>query len=138
MAEGTFGLDDFLSQLLSKVRQLGLMKNPGYDTGCRSTGRRSTRFDGEVDRTEAIIHSMPEERCNPQILDGSRRARIAYGSGVASISSKRLLWTGSARLQNDEADVSSSMPGIGNSNSRVRTKKNKKKNRTGQGVQGTP
>ena len=35
------------------------------------------------DRTEAIIRSMtPEERRNPKIIDGSRRARIAYGSGV--------------------------------------------------------
>jgi signal recognition particle subunit SRP54 len=37
----------------------------------------------EVDRIEAIIHSMtPAERDNPKIIDGSRRVRIAKGSGV--------------------------------------------------------
>jgi signal recognition particle subunit SRP54 len=37
----------------------------------------------DVDRIEAIIHSMtPAERDNPKIIDGSRRARIAKGSGV--------------------------------------------------------
>ena len=37
----------------------------------------------EVDRIEAIIHSMtPAERDNPKIIDGSRRSRIAKGSGV--------------------------------------------------------
>jgi signal recognition particle subunit SRP54 len=37
----------------------------------------------EVDRIEAIIHSMtPAERDNPKIIDGSRRARIAKGAGV--------------------------------------------------------
>jgi signal recognition particle subunit SRP54 len=37
----------------------------------------------DVDRIEAIIHSMtPAERDNPKIIDGSRRARIARGSGV--------------------------------------------------------
>ena len=37
----------------------------------------------EVDRIEAIIHSMtPAERDNPKIIDGSRRARIARGAGV--------------------------------------------------------
>jgi len=37
----------------------------------------------EVDRVEAIIHSMtPGERANPKVIDGSRRARIAKGSGT--------------------------------------------------------
>ena len=84
MAEGTFGLDDFLSQL-QQVRQLGSMKKLlGMIPGMSQYRQAIDQFDEkEVDRTEAIIHSMtPEERRNPQILDGSRRARIAYGSGV--------------------------------------------------------
>ena len=37
----------------------------------------------ELDRLEAIIRSMtPEERANPKIIDGSRRRRIARGSGT--------------------------------------------------------
>ena len=39
--------------------------------------------DKELDRVEAIIRSMtPQERANPEVIDGSRRARIAAGSGV--------------------------------------------------------
>ncbi len=39
--------------------------------------------DKELDRLEAIILSMtPAERANPQIIDGSRRRRIAHGSGT--------------------------------------------------------
>ena len=45
----------------------------------------------DVDRIEAIIHSMtPAERDNPKIIDGSRRARIARGSGSRSRRSTRL------------------------------------------------
>jgi signal recognition particle subunit SRP54 len=41
--------------------------------------------DREVDRVEAIIRSMtPAERADPKILNGSRRARIARGSGARS------------------------------------------------------
>src|SRR5208337_4038637 len=40
--------------------------------------------DKDLDRAEAIVRSMtPEERRNPKIINGSRRARIAKGSGVA-------------------------------------------------------
>jgi signal recognition particle subunit SRP54 len=40
--------------------------------------------DRELDRLQAIITSMtPEERANPQIIDGSRRRRIAHGSGTS-------------------------------------------------------
>ncbi|MFC2496395.1 MAG: signal recognition particle protein, partial [Scardovia wiggsiae] len=73
MAEGTFGLDDFLSQL-QQVRQLGSMKKLlGMIPGMSQYRQAIDQFDEkEVDRTEAIIHSMtPEERRNPQILDGS-------------------------------------------------------------------
>ena len=83
ISDGSFGLDDFLDQL-QQVRKLGPMKNllgmiPGM-----AAHQRSEQFDErEIDRTEAIIRSMtPAERRDPSIIDGSRRARIAYGSGV--------------------------------------------------------
>ena len=83
MSEGTFGLDDFLEQL-QQVRKLGPMKNLlGMIPGMAAHRQALEQLDEhEIDRTEAIIRSMtPEERRNPKIIDGSRRARIAYGSG---------------------------------------------------------
>ena len=51
----------------------------------------------EVDRIEAIIHSMtPAERDNPKIIDGSRRARIARGSGT-QVPTSTAWSTGSSR-----------------------------------------
>ena len=83
MAEGEFGLDDFMEQL-QQVRKLGSMKSLlGMIPGMAAHRKELEQFDErEIDRTEAIIRSMtPEERRNPKIIDGSRRARIAYGSG---------------------------------------------------------
>ena len=84
MSEGTFGLDDFLAQL-QQVRKLGSMKSLlGVIPGMAAHRKELEQLDEkEIDRTEAIIRSMtPEERRNPSIINGSRRARIAYGSGV--------------------------------------------------------
>ena len=47
-----------------------------------SSSRRDVD-DGEFDRVEAIIHSMtPEERAIPELINGSRRKRIADGTGT--------------------------------------------------------
>lgn len=140
MAEGTFGLDDFLSQL-QQVRQLGSMKKLlGMIPGMSQYRQAIDQFDEkEVDRTEAIIHSMtPEERRNPQILDGSRRARIAYGSGVTVSAVNGLLDRFSQAAKMMKRMSGSSMPGIGNSNSPRKNKKNKKKNRNRSGRSGNP
>lgn len=85
MADGDFGLDDFLDQL-QQVRKLGSMKSLlGMIPGMAKNRQALEQLDErEIDRTEAIIRSMtPAERRNPKIIDGSRRARIAYGSGVS-------------------------------------------------------
>lgn len=61
------------------------MKNLlGMIPGMAAHRKELEQFDErEIDRTEAIIRSMtPDERRDPSIIDGSRRARIAYGSGV--------------------------------------------------------
>lgn len=84
ISDGSFGLDDFLDQL-QQVRKLGPMKNLlGMIPGMAAHRKELEQFDErEIDRTEAIIRSMtPTERRDPSIIDGSRRARIAYGSGV--------------------------------------------------------
>ncbi|MDI6692988.1 MAG: signal recognition particle protein [Anaerosomatales bacterium] len=80
---GTFTLDDFLDQLRS-VKKMGPLK----DVLQMLPGAAKLPKDFEVDegalkRTEAIITSMTKtERARPQIINGSRRQRIAAGAGV--------------------------------------------------------
>jgi signal recognition particle subunit SRP54 len=79
-----FGLADFLQQM-QMVRKMGpLSKVFGMLPGMGEIKDQINSIDErEVDRIEAIIHSMtPAERDNPKIIDGSRRARIARGAGV--------------------------------------------------------
>ena len=81
---GEFGLQDFLSQMQA-VRKMGpLSKIFGMLPGMGDMKDQLNNIDEkEVDRIEAIIYSMtPKERENVKILDGSRRSRIARGSGV--------------------------------------------------------
>jgi signal recognition particle subunit SRP54 len=83
MAAGTFTFDDFLKQMQS-VRKMGGMKDilamvPGL--GKQMAGMDVD--DKEIVRVEAIVHSMTkQERRNPDMIDPSRRRRIARGSGV--------------------------------------------------------
>jgi signal recognition particle subunit SRP54 len=80
---GEFTLDDFLEQM-QQVRKLGSMsKIMGMLPGMGQYRDQIENFDErEIDRIQAIIQSMtPAERANPKIIDGSRRARIARGSG---------------------------------------------------------
>ena len=78
-----FTLDDFLDQM-KQVRNMGPIQNllrmmPGVG---KQLGQLQVS-EKELDRLEAIILSMtPAERANPQIIDGSRRRRIAHGSGT--------------------------------------------------------
>ena len=80
----TFTLEDFLSQLqqLKKMGSLGGMLS--MLPGARGMQDQIDNLDeGELVRTEAIIQSMtPRERLTPKILNGSRRMRIAKGSGT--------------------------------------------------------
>lgn len=79
MAGGQFGLDDFLQQMQA-VRKMGPMsKILGMMPGMGQMKDAIADIDErEIDRIEAIIYSMtPAERANPEILNGSRRARIA-------------------------------------------------------------
>jgi signal recognition particle subunit SRP54 len=80
---GDFTLDDFLEQM-QQVRKLGSMsKIMGMLPGMGQFRDQLDNFDErEIDRIQAIIQSMtPAERANPKMIDGSRRARIARGSG---------------------------------------------------------
>jgi signal recognition particle subunit SRP54 len=77
--------DDFLAQMKS-IRKMGgvtsiLSSLPGGDRLMQKAGGQVD--DSIMDKTEAIIMSMTkEERAKPRIINGSRRARIARGSGV--------------------------------------------------------
>src|SRR3954452_1357603 len=79
-----FTLDDFLEQL-QQVRRMGPIGNLlKMIPGMGGLGLGNVKVDDrELDRLQAIITSMtPEERANPTILNGSRRRRIARGSGT--------------------------------------------------------
>jgi signal recognition particle subunit SRP54 len=79
-----FTLEDFVEQL-AMVRKLGPIGNllgmlPG---AAQNRELLSQVSDKDLDRAAAIVNSMtPEERRNPKVLNGSRRLRIANGSGV--------------------------------------------------------
>ncbi|WEV58769.1 signal recognition particle protein [Bifidobacterium sp. ESL0728] len=118
MAKGTYGLDDFMEQL-EQVRKLGSMKSLlGMIPGMASHRKELEALDEhEIDRTEAIIHSMtPEERRDPSIIDGSRRARIAYGSGntVSSVNGLLQRFEQAAKMMKRMTNkVGGGIPGMG-------------------------
>ncbi len=82
-----FTLEDFLDQM-RQVRKMGPLQNvlgmmPGMGGKAMKQLRQADMDDRELDRLEAIILSMtPAERANPTMIDGSRRKRIAQGSGT--------------------------------------------------------
>src|SRR5918994_4174666 len=83
-ATDTFTLEDFLEQM-QQLKKMGSMKKMlGMLPGMGQMKQQLEDFDEkEIDRTEAIIRSMtPVERRNPKVLNGSRRLRIARGSGM--------------------------------------------------------
>jgi signal recognition particle subunit SRP54 len=85
LAKEEFTLQDFLEQM-QQLKKMGNMKNLlGMLPGVGQMKKQLEEFDeSEITRTEAIIYSMtPLERNNPKVLNGSRRMRIAKGSGTS-------------------------------------------------------
>ena len=84
IAKNQFGFDDFLKQI-QQIKKMGNVKDlmgmiPGMGKALKGVDIDDDAFKG----IEAIIRSMtPEERTNPQLLNGSRRKRIADGSGTS-------------------------------------------------------
>jgi signal recognition particle subunit SRP54 len=79
-----FGLDDFLAQLKT-IRRMGPLTNLlGMIPGLAGHQLQNMKVDErELDRVQAIILSMtPAERARPELIKGSRRLRIARGSGT--------------------------------------------------------
>jgi signal recognition particle subunit SRP54 len=83
MAKGEMTMDDFLGQLRT-LRRMGPLKQLlGLLPGVGSALKDVHIDDKQLDRVEAIVHSMtPGERKKPDMLDMSRRKRIARGSGT--------------------------------------------------------
>ncbi|PLS31412.1 signal recognition particle protein [Bifidobacterium margollesii] len=141
LSEGEFGLDDFLEQL-QQVRQLGPMKNLlGMIPGMAQHRKELEAFDEkEVDRTEAIIRSMtPQERRNPKIIDGSRRARIAYGSGntVSAVNGLLQRFEQAAKMMKRMSSGQRGFPGMGGPGGAKSNRKGKGKKKKG-GKSGNP
>ena len=95
MRTATFDLEDMLQQLrqISKIGSLSsiLEMVPGLGALTKRLPAKGLE-DGQVKRTEAIILSMtPRERQRPEIIGGSRRKRIARGSGTHPGEVNRLL-----------------------------------------------
>ncbi len=90
----SFTLEDFLKQM-RQVRKLGPLSSllgmmPGM--GAMKQIKNADVSEGELDRVEAIILSMtPAERADPSLINGSRRKRIANGSGTKIQQVKQLI-----------------------------------------------
>ena len=84
LAEGRFTLDDFLDQLQA-VKKMGPLSGlMGMLPMVPKEARNMQVDDSMLKPVEAIIHSMtPAERTDPSIINGSRRSRIAAGSGTS-------------------------------------------------------
>lgn len=84
LAKDTFTLEDFLDQM-QQLKKMGSLKSMlAMMPGAGQMRNQLDNFDErEIVRTEAIIRSMtPAERRQPKLLNGSRRSRIAKGSGM--------------------------------------------------------
>jgi signal recognition particle subunit SRP54 len=83
IAKNQFDFNDFLQQL-QQIKKMGGVK----DIASMLPGMGNSIKEGDIDeksfkQTEAIIQSMtPQERANPQTINGSRRKRLATGSGT--------------------------------------------------------
>jgi signal recognition particle subunit SRP54 len=92
IAKNQFDFNDFLTQI-HQIKKMGNLKDlasmiPGVGKAIKDLDIDDDAFKS----IEAIIYSMtPTERTNPGILNGSRRARIAKGSGTASSEVNKLL-----------------------------------------------
>ncbi|MCH7790166.1 MAG: signal recognition particle protein, partial [Acidobacteria bacterium] len=123
LMDGRFTLEDFLEQMqaLKKMGPLGNLMSmmPGLPKEARDV----EIGDDQIGRIEAIIRSMtPGERTLPEVIDSSRRNRIASGSGSSPSEVKQLL-DQFKQMQK----MMKQMGGIGTKSMKRRTKKRGKK-----------
>ncbi len=87
-----FDFDDFLKQI-KMIKKMGSLKSIlGMIPGLSSSIKNADVDDNQLVKVEAIVQSMTKkERMNPKILNGSRRKRIAIGSGTSIQDVNRLI-----------------------------------------------
>src|SRR5579875_1848934 len=96
MQQGKFDLEDFLSAM-RQLKRMGSLRSimeimPGFNKMVNMEGMEEALEGDQLKHIEAIILSMtPEERRSPEIINGSRRKRIARGSGTTSQDVNQLL-----------------------------------------------
>ncbi len=131
-----FTLEDFVEQL-SMVRKLGPIGNLlGMLPGAAKNRELLNQVnDKDLDRAEAIVRSMtPDERRNPKIINGSRRLRIANGSGVQVGEVSQLVknfFEGQKQMKAVLGGAIPGMPGIGAAAVRRAAKTARKKGKKG-------
>ena len=92
LLEGTFTLDDFLSTMQQVLGMGNLRSLMGMMPGVPRELRSAEIDEGRISRITGMIHSMtPAERADPDIIDASRRQRIAAGSGCRPADVKSLI-----------------------------------------------
>jgi signal recognition particle subunit SRP54 len=112
-----FTLDDFLEQLeaMSKMGSMG--KLLGMLPGAGQMKKQIDNFDeSEITRTKAIVQSMtPLERRDLKVLNGSRRARIANGSGrkVSDVNALVDKFTAAQKMMKQVRNGGPGLPGMG-------------------------
>ena len=116
MRTASFTLEDFLDQF-QQVRRMGSMSQLlGMLPGAASALGQVDVSDKDLGRVEAIIRSMtPAERHDPRIIDGSRKRRIAGGSGTTPQDVNGLLrkFAETQKLMKAFAEGRSPIPGLG-------------------------
>jgi len=126
LMEGQFTLDDFLDQM-QQLKKMGPLSSVlGMMPGLPKEMKNVEIGDREVGKVEAIIRSMTRaERTTPSLVNGSRRARIATGSGT-SISDVNLLLKQFDEMQKMMKQMGG-MPGMRRRNKKNKNNKKKRK-----------
>ncbi|MHB8663403.1 MAG: signal recognition particle protein [Acidimicrobiales bacterium] len=122
LQEGQFTLEDFLEQM-QQIKKMGPISGLlGMMPGLPKELKNAQIDDSEMARVEAIIRSMtPLERAEPKVIDGSRRVRIATGSGTTTAAVNQLV------KQFAEAQKMFRAAGIGPRRARAAKAKRKKR-----------
>jgi signal recognition particle subunit SRP54 len=94
--KGKFNFNDFLEQMES-MKKLGSMKSimsmiPGMSGMAKQIGDMDLENSSEIKQIKALISSMtPKERENPELLNNSRKRRLALGAGLSQVQVNRIL-----------------------------------------------
>ena len=141
LVEGTFTLDDFVDQL-RQLRKMGNLQSiVSMMPGVSDQVRNAEIDDDRITTAEAIVLSMtPAERVSPEIIDASRRARIAAGSGTSSAQVSNLLkqFTQMRKMMGGMMGLGSKRRPAGRKAARKRGKSAGGGSRTGGGGRATP